>query len=207
MSSPFNPLTPSLGLPGPSGNTPYMNLGASPLGALGALGSPASPWFQLAPGSAQSMGMSGAPHSLLAGFGLTPGASVPGLPGMPGMGGGMSGMSGGMGMGMGMGGMGGGGMGGGGMGGQGGQGGPAVGLLAPPTHTVPASTDLDDALRVFPEIARRVERAEQLRAECASLEARVFRDGSDGMDARIEGVQLECESDACRRARGPRRIR
>lgn len=167
MSSPFNPLTPSLGLPGPSGTTPYMNLGVSPSAAL----SPGtSPWFQLAPGSGP--GANALSQLGLGGFGMTPGGSGPTPSALAGMGLGSMTSMGGMGM-----------------------GGPAgVGLLAPPTHTVPASTDLDDALRVFPDIARRIERAEQLRAECAQLEARVFREGSEGMDSRIEGVQLECES-------------
>lgn len=157
MSSPFNPLTPSLGLPGPSGNTPYMNLGVSPSQAM----SPASPWFNLQqPGSASNpLASLGLP-----GFGMTPNATSATPSALANLGLGMS-------MQMGQ----------------------QVGLMAPPTHTVPASTDLDDAQRVMPEILRRVERAEQLRAECANLEGRVFREGSENMDNRIETVQLECE--------------
>lgn len=156
MSSPFNPLTPSLGLPGPTGNTPYMNLGVSPTQAM----SPASPWFNL-----QQPGSGSNPLAALGlpGFGMTPNASGTTPSALANLG---------LGMGIGQ----------------------QVGLISPPTHTVPASTDLDDALRVFPEILRRVERAEQLRAECANLEGRVFREGSENMDNRIETVQLECES-------------
>lgn len=197
MSSPFNPLTPSLGLPGPSGNTPYLNLGISPSGQ-----SPStSPWFQLGGANPLSQlgfstpGNAGATPSGLASLGLgfsgIPGLNVPGSTGS-GVG---SNVGGGVGIGPGVGlGVGGGGGGVGGMGGMGmGQGQGQVGLLAPPTHTVPTGTDLDDAVRVLPEVMRRLERAEQLRSECAALEGRVFREGSEGGNERIEGVQLECE--------------
>lgn len=167
MSSPFNPLTPLL-VPG---GTPFLpGFGLSPQASPGptsGLGLGASPWF-LGGGLGGGLGGSLGGGGLAPGIGSAPPSALSGLP--AGMQGGLpGGLPGGL------------------------SGGAAAGLLgAPPTHTVPAGTDLDDALRALPEITRRLERAEALRAECAALEDKVFR--GDESDPRIEGVQLECES-------------